>query len=153
MHKLWIIPAALILGALMFMGCEKGGKKEVIVHDTVYVEFDQFTYTAEGLNDTVGDMVIFYDPNYPDEDGPRYELFWENWEYHNEIRLDEYVFLAFTTGTFVGLKINGELLGTSIPWTDEFGYEWQVVEIAYNTNKKSGLDYNRILEPYRKYLE
>ncbi len=145
---------AFIVG-MSFFGCEKG-KKEVIVHDTVYVEFDEFTYTSSGLNDSAGDMVIFYDPNYSDEDGPRYELFFYDWEYTNEIKnkdnekLDEYVFLALSTGTSLGLEINGEVLGQGIPWTDEYGFEWLVIELSYNTFKKSGLDYNRLVDAYRE---
>jgi hypothetical protein len=142
------------IAGMAFFSCEKG-QKEVIVHDTVFVEFDEFTYLSAG-QDSMGDMVIFFDPNYPDEDGPRYEMFWFEWEYNNEIKdqdnekLDEYEFLAMSTGTSMGLKINNEAIGQSQPWTDEYGYEWQVIQLVYNTSKKSMVDFNRLVNAARK---
>ncbi len=146
MRKFLIILVAVPILALVFWGCEKCEPTEVIVHDTVYFEYDEFTYKATGTNPD-GNMVIFTDPNYPDS--LRYELILINWEYFNEIRVDEFVFFAITTGTSVNLYINDEILAQSIPWTDDYGYEWQFLEIQYNTSKKSGFDRQKMIELYR----
>lgn len=154
MRKIAPIFFTAFIVVMAFFSCDKG-EKEVIVHDTVYVEFDEFTYVSTG-QDSMGDIVIFYDPYYPDEDGPRYEMFWFDWEYTNEIKdqdnekLDEYEFFAMSTGTSVGLTINGEAIGQSQPFTDEYGYEWQVIQLVYNTSKKSGIDYNRLVNACRE---
>ena len=111
MRKLLIILGAVPILALMFWGCEKCDPKEVIVHDTVYYEYDVFTYKATGTN-LDGDLVIFTDPNYPDS--LRYELILVNWEYFNEIRVDEFNFFAITTGTSVSLYINDEIVNTEV---------------------------------------
>lgn len=146
MRKLLIILGAVPMLALMFWGCEKGSAKEIIVHDTVYFEYDEFTYKATGTN-MDGDLVIFTDPNYPDS--LRYELILVNWEYFNEIKVDDFVFFAITTGTSVNLYINDEVLATSVPWTDELGEDWHFLEIQYNTSKKSDIDREKLIKLYK----
>lgn len=150
MRKLMILLGAVPIVALMFLGCEKDSCNEVIVHDTIYHEYDEFTYKATGT-DMGGDMVIFTDPNYPDS--LRYELILINWEYFNEIKVDEFTFFAITTGTSVDLYINDEILAQSIPWTDDLGVEWQFLEIQYNTSKKSDIDRNKIIELYQAEMK
>jgi hypothetical protein len=130
---------------LPFLGCEKNSGEDVI-YDTVYVEFDEFTYTATGENDD-GDLVIFWDPNYGDS--ARYELFLYKWRYFNDIKVDNYIFAALTEGTSIKLYINGELLGTSMLQTDSEGFEFQYLEIAYNTGKKSDHKFEKLVERYK----
>ena len=149
MRKLLIILISVPILALMFLGCEKESCKEVIVHDTVYFEYDEFMYKASGT-DMQGDMIIFTDPNYPDS--LRYELILINWEYFNEIKVADFNFFALSTGTSIELYINDEILAQSIPYTDDFG-EWQLLDIQYNTSKKSDIDLERMIELYKAELK
>lgn len=144
MRKLLSILLAVPIVALMFWGCEKESAKEVIVHDTVYVEFDEFTFTATG-EDENGDFAIFADPTYH-QDSARYEVYYYDWKYFNDIKVDEFIFWAFTTGKSLTLSINGELLGTSVPMLDLDNFEWQYLEIAYNTSKKSEKEIQELLK-------
>ncbi len=150
MQKILPIISVLFLAAIVFQGCEKGGGNEVIVHDTVYMDYDIFTYRSTG-EDENGDMVIFRDPNYPDT-VERYELFLYDWEYFNEIRVKRYVFMALSTGNTLNLLINGERIGESITITDDYGDKWQYLELQYNTTKKADVDVNQLIRKYRKEL-
>jgi hypothetical protein len=145
MRNLLLIIGVVPMLALSFLGCEKNSGNDVI-HDTVYVEFDQFTYSATGENEN-GDLIIFSDPNYGDS--ARYELFLYNWRYFNDIKVDYHIFAAVTQGISIKLYINGELLGSSITQEDEDGFQFQYLEIAYNTGKKSDHHFEKLVECYK----
>jgi len=149
MRKLLMILGAVPIIALMFLGCEKKNGEEVIVHDTIFVEFDEFTYRASGEEET-GNLILFTDPNYGDT--VRFELFYFDWRYFNDIKVDNFVFAALTYGKTISLSINGELLATSITETDPDGFEYQYLEIPYNTSKKSEAERNRLIELYKAEL-
>ena len=135
--------------ALMFMGCEKE-TKEVIVHDSIFVEFDIFKYEATAPDSFVT-TIIFTDPNYPET--VRYELFFDSWEYFNEIRVDEFTFQALTYGTSIELYLNDEILAQSITEIDNENYEYQYLEIQYNTSKKSAYTREELIELYKAEIK
>jgi hypothetical protein len=146
MKNIISVLGGFFLVIIMFSGCEKEAAKEVIVHDTVYIDYDQFTYVSTGVSDTI-ETIIFTDPNYPQEE--RYELFLYNWEYFNDIKVDNFVFVALSTGQTLSLSINGEELGQSMPITDDYGDDWQYLELSYNTSKKSNVDINELIKRYK----
>ena len=150
MKNLMVILSALPLVAFMFLGCEKETVKEVIVHDTAYIEFDQFSYTSTGV-DSLGDMIIFSEPNYPNIE--RFELYLNDWNYFNDLKVDEWVFWAVCTGNSISFAINGEQLSQSFAFTDDFGDEWQYLEFSYNTTKKSDRDINRLIDLYKAEMK
>ncbi len=146
MKKLILILGILPLMAEMFISCEK----EVIKEVEVYIEYDEFTFTATTDQTEGGELIVFTDPNYPNED--RFELFFETWEYKNDIKVNQFDFFALTYGTSISLIVEDVKLGSSISIEDDYGDFFSYLELSYN-GKKSQRDIDQLIKRYKEELK